>query len=149
MVKLIGYGDFNRGWEGPIALEFKLFREHTKTARYRCILDTRVFDLYAPLFMLDGLSPKALPETIVAVIGKSPGPLRTIGFKSIPTKLIVESDVCEYEFAESMANSEKYNLIADGVRYSLYVPNEIFEDDARPSRLFLRIALPSDKSSEA
>lgn len=147
MSEIIGFHTFQRNWEGPIALEFSFYSEHSRVARYRCPLETRMFDLYVPLFMLTELVPGPPPDSLVAVIGKGPGPLRTVGFSSAPTSVTVQSDVCEYEFAESKANSERYNFVVEGECYSLYVPKEIFAEHERPHRLYLRIALPASSES--
>lgn len=144
MPSIIGFEGFRRQWEapweGPVVLTFEWFRNHTQTVRYRAALEDRVFDLYAPRFLLpaDGDAP---PQLLVAV-GKTPEPVREIGFRgrSIPPR--ATSEMCEFDFFEEKVNSRRYQLWHEGRGYSLYVPNEVFEGLQAPERVFMRIAVP-------
>lgn len=81
MARTIGFTSFDREWEGPAEFEFRYFREHTRTARYRCRLEERFFDLYAPLVMLSEVAPDSPPERLLVAIGRAPETLRSIGFE--------------------------------------------------------------------
>lgn len=131
-------------WEGPIVREFLLSSGHSKTARYRCQLEKRAFDFYAPLFLLLGLSPGKVPERLQVAIGKSFQPVRTIGFLSEPLPLSIESDVCEYEFTEAKSNSKRYDFAYEGQTYALYIPNEVFEGHPHPRRVYVKMGVLSD-----
>ncbi|MDD5126670.1 MAG: hypothetical protein PHR43_00995 [Dehalococcoidales bacterium] len=134
-----------REWEGPIAHEFCLHSEHTKTARYSCQLKKHSFDFYAPLFKLLGLNSNELPERLQVVIWKSKSPLRTIGYLSEPLPLRIESDVLEYEFTESKVNSKRYDLPFEQQLYALYIPNEVFGDAPHPRRVYVQMGVVDKK----
>jgi len=140
MGRIIGFKDFPNAWEGPAILEFELYSEHTRTARYRSYLQQQRFDIYVPLFML-GINNK-LPDRILVALGKSAEPLRTIGFRGEPLKPKVTSDIIEFNFVEEKANSVKYNLFFAGQSYNLYIPNEVFADELPPPRVYLQIGVP-------
>jgi len=76
-----------REWEGPEAFEFEFYSGHTKTARYRCMLEKHAFDFYAPLFKMDIDNDDDIPDRIQAVIWKSSSPVRTCGYLSEPLLL--------------------------------------------------------------
>src|SRR2546422_115108 len=78
-MKPLGFVQSDAEWEGPVELLFTIDREHTKTVRYRSPVGRRMFDLCAPLFLLSNLSADEMPQLLVAAIGKSAEPLRTIG----------------------------------------------------------------------
>jgi hypothetical protein len=138
----IGFGESKSDWEGPLVLDFSRTTDHAKTVRYRCQLKFHAFDLYAPLFMLRNLTPGDVPTRLLVAIGKSFEPVRTIGFLSGPRPLRVESDVCQFEFKEAKVNSKRYDLVHQGQPYSLYIPNEVFENHRHPTRVYLRIGVP-------
>src|SRR5207253_2461391 len=112
----------------------------TKTARYRCQLEERTFDFYAPLFMLPESGQP--PSEILVALGKAQGTLHTIGFLGEAKPLIVSSKICEFSLDSEMVNSIKYCHYHEGQRYCLYIPNEVFASERRPERVFIRIAVP-------
>jgi len=144
MAPEVGFTSFARDWEGPVVLEFRHFREHTKTARYKCQLETRTFDLYAPLFMIPNLPSDARPERLLVALGRSSGPLRSIGFTGEARLPTVTSDTCEFDFMEQKVNSKRYRMESDGDSYSLYIPNEVFEGQPHPGRVYIRLGLPAE-----
>jgi len=141
MGRIIGFIDFPKAWEGPVILQFGLVSEHTKTARYQCRLEKRVFDLYAPLFVLPDFSTPA--SQILVALGKTLGSIQTIGFRGEPKPLKIGSQICEFAFDKDMSNSKRYCHLLEGQRYYLYMPNEVFAEDLAPPRVFLRVAVPS------
>jgi len=137
------FGLPQREWQGPVACEFRYDSGHTKTARYRCELEKRAFDFYAPLFALKGLGYDEIPDRLQVVIWKSESPARTCGYLSEPTPLRIESDVLEYEFAEQKINSKRYDIVYEGQVYALYIPNEVFRGLPHPRRVYVQIAVES------
>ena len=133
-----------REWEGPEAFEFDFVSGHTKTARYRCMLEKHAFDFYAPLFKMDIDNDEDIPDHIQAVIWKSSSPVRTCGYLSEPLPLSIESEVLEYEFTEEKVNSKRYDFIYEGQAYALYIPNEVFGEFPHPRRVYLQMAIASD-----
>lgn len=142
MGRLIGFFDFPKAWEGPAILEFGHFRTHTKTARYKASLETREFDLYAPLFMFPGVDPP--PQRILVALGKTIGCVRTIGFTGEHKPPLATSEICEFDLSERKVNSVLYKTSHEYREYSLYVPNEVFADEEPPQRIFIQIALPQE-----
>jgi hypothetical protein len=142
MPRQIGFANFEKAWQGPIYLEFTRYSDHTKTVRYRSQLETRAFDLYAPLFMLKELPGEQPPAKLIAAIGKGPERLNTIGFAAAPYKPRVASDVCEFILENEMVNSVRYDLTHERHVYSLYVPNEVFGDEPAPRLVYLRLGVP-------
>jgi hypothetical protein len=120
------FGLTDKEWTGPFACKFEYFSGHSKTARYRYNIKNRVFDFYAPLFMLRGLGDDNTPEHLQVAIWKSERPVRTCGYLSEPAPLLVESDVLEYMFSEEKANSKRYDMLHEGQVYALYIPNVLF-----------------------
>lgn len=143
MSKIIGFAGLDHLWEDPVTLEFHCFREHTKTVRYRCQLERHVFDLYAPRFLLSEATGEEAPEQILVMIGMTKQQFQGIGFHGVSKSREKEPGLLHYRFAEDKANSKRYDVTYDGQQYSLYVPNEVFGDNAPPSELFLRIDVPA------
>jgi hypothetical protein len=135
---------FPEDWSGPEFLEFSLYTEHSQVVRYVCALQSRRFDLYAPMFLLNNLSPGMVPPTLLAAIGRAPAKKESIGFMSAVRPPIVEFDLCEYHFSEEKVNSIRYDNSIDGYTYTLYVPKEIFHDQPFPSRIYLKLAIPDE-----
>lgn len=142
MGRIIGFVDFARGWEGPVILEFSLVQPHSKTARYQAPLEHRVFDLYAPLFMLP--KQESLPPRILVAVGRTLGCVRSIGFRGEDRPPRVTSDICEFDFDCEKVNSIRYYLFHEDQRYYLYVPKEVFATEDPPPRVFLQIGLPGE-----
>jgi hypothetical protein len=147
-MKPLGFIPTAAEWEGPVQLLFSIDSEHTKTVRYRSPVGRRAFDLYAPLFLLRNLRSGEVTKQLVAAIGKSADPLRTIGFFSHPRALRVESDLCEFEFSEAKVNSQRYDLRHANQTYALYVPNEIFQGPKPPRCVYLRLGVLTDELPE-
>ncbi len=144
MGRVIGFVDFPQAWEGPAVLEFALASEHTRTARYKAQLEQRTFDLYAPHFLLP--REGSMPLRILVALGKALSSVRSIGFRGETRPPKVTSEVCEFEFDQTMENSKRYRLIHEGQRYYLYVPNEVFAREEHPSKVFLQIGVPQDET---
>jgi hypothetical protein len=145
MARVIGFVDFPQAWDGPAVIEFTLTSEHTNTVRFKARLEERVFDLYAPRFLLPLEEPT--PSRILVALGKVAGTVRTIGFRGEPKQPKTCSDVCEFEFDQAMVNSKRYTLMKGGQSYYLYVPNEVFAREEPPSQIFLRVAVPQDETT--
>lgn len=143
MEKSIGFSAFPRGWEGPVILDFERYMDHTRVVRYRCRLESRQFDLYAPKFMLPGVDGDESPPRVRVAMGKSRQRFRSVGFHGKPETASTGPGICTFDFCEEKANSKRYNLVHEGQTYSLYVPNEVFGDEPPPNRLFLQVALPT------
>jgi len=141
----MSFGLKQREWHGPVACEFQFYSGHTKTARYRSELRKHAFDFYAPLFMLNGLSDEEIPECLQVVIWKSESPVRTCGYFSEPLPLRLESDVLEYEFTEAKANSIRYDFTYKSQTFAIYIPNEIFEGFPHPRRVYVQMAVVSER----
>ena len=141
----MSFGLKQREWQGPVAYEFEFYSGHTKTARYRCMLEQHAFDFYAPLFMLDVLSDEDIPDHLQVVIWKSESPVRTCGYLSESLPIRIESEVLEYEFTEVKVNSKRYDFVYERQAYALYIPNEIFGESSHPRRVFVQIAVTSEE----
>lgn len=140
MGRVIGFGDFPRAWEGPVALEFNLVSKHSNAARYHCDLEERVFDFYAPLSMLP--ESGGTPSRILVVLSTSQGPLRSIGFDLGGIASRTSSEIAEFHFKEAMTNVFKYRF----GYFNLYVPKEVFADEGDlPASIFLKIFLPDEQ----
>jgi len=142
MSKMIGFAGLDHLWEDPVTLEFHRFKEHARTVRYRCELEARGFDLYAPRFLLSDATGEEAPERILVMIGMTKQQFQGIGFHGVPQSREAEPGLLHYRFAEEKVNSKRYNVFYDDQRYDLYVPNEVFGDKAPPPELFLRIGAP-------
>ena len=90
---------------------------------------------------------KNLPQKIRVTIGRSPRPVRTIGFGSEPTQPHVSDQVWEYDFLEKKANSIRYQVRVEGQPYSLYVPGGVFKGRSYPDRLYVYIGMPGEKQA--
>ncbi|MBA7702458.1 hypothetical protein ES703_111226 [subsurface metagenome] len=141
----MSFGLKQREWQGPAAYEFEFYSGHTKTARYRCMLEQHAFDFYAPLFMLNVLSDEDIPDRLQMVIWKSESPVRTCGYLSEPLPISIESEVLEYEFTEVKVNSKRYDFVYEGQAYALYIPNELFGESSHPRRVYAQIAVTSEE----
>jgi len=139
MGRIIGFKDFPKAWDEVVVMEFNLKEFHTKTARYISPLEKRTFDLYAPLFLLP--DPDNPPKEIIIALGKSSRTIRAIGFHGEIKPLQVGPDICEYEFNEEKVNSIRYELKHEGQSYYLYIPNEVFERESPPTRVFIQVAV--------
>jgi len=139
----MGFGINQSIWDGPVQLEFKYDRDHTKTIRYRCDLEKHAFHFYAPLFMLRGLSPGKIPDHLEVTIGRSK-PISPIGFGAQTKPLCIKSDLLEYEFKAAMGNSKRYDLQYQTQIYALYIPSEIFGTFEHPRRIYVQIVVPAE-----
>jgi hypothetical protein len=137
----IGFVNFPEDWVGPVTLEFSLYSIHSRVTRYKSQLETRDFDLYAPNFMIDALSPEKTPSTLLAVIGRAPVKKEKIGFTSTTCPPKIESDLCEYLYSEEKVNSFLYYITIKGFGYGLYIPKEIFHGKPPPSAVYLRLGI--------
>lgn len=136
----IGFQNFPLNWEGPVVLEFSHVHTHTQTARYKSRLESREFDLYAPLFLLKGVDTP--PPRLLVALGRSAGCVHRIGFTGERLAPAISSDTCEFEYCERKVNTVLYCMRHDRQEYKLYVPNEIFAQDEPPARVFISIAIP-------
>jgi hypothetical protein len=138
-----GFIQFPEDWSGPVFLEFTLYTaRHTSVVRYRFRLESRMFDLYVPKYIIENLSPDVIPEKILVAIGRAPARKESIGFLSSPIPPRVEYDLCEYQYSREYGPSHRFDTRIEAVTYSLYVPKEIFHGQSPPSRLYLKIAIP-------
>lgn len=140
-----GFVQFLEDWSGPEFLEFSLTSEHSRVVRYACTLQSRRFDLYAPRFLLNNLSPDMVPPKLLAAIGRAPAKKESIGFITAVRPPMIEFDLCEYHYSEEKANSFRYKNRIEGYTFALYVPKEIFHGQPHPSRIYLRLAIPDEE----
>jgi hypothetical protein len=137
----IGFSDFPEAWDGPFELEFRFVSKHPHVVRFRAELRSHGFDLYVPRFMLPGEGSDQIPPAIIAQLSTT-CPLGPIGFDR-EASTHAGRDLCVYEYAEEKGHSHRFDLMAGGRRYSLYVPKEVFGTRAPPPRIALEFGLPS------
>lgn len=151
MISSFGIHNTSKDWEGPIIREFKIHSDHNHVVRYDCPLETSVFELYVPKFLLaDIIIENKIPDTLTAEIGKSDNTRKTVGFKSKPIPLRVDKGICEYEFAEEKVNSYRYDVVYKAYprkygiqRYALYIPKEEFGTEVRPQVVYVKLVQAS------
>lgn len=93
--------------------------------------------------MLKGLRTDEIPERLIAAIGKGQERLNEIGFAAAPYRPRIDSEVCEFAFADEKVNSIRYDMAAQGQVYGLYVPKEVFAGEPPPRLLYLRLGVPA------
>ena len=123
-------------WEGPVIRKFQKIEDKTKTVRYQCPLQDRVFDWYVPKFLLESIINDKTPDTFTVEIGKS----------CRSGQLYVGKGICEYEFDTEMVNSIRYSIVYASSeqndreqKYYLYVPKEEFGAKVRPEALYVKL----------
>ena len=131
----------SKQWEGPTKFILTLHREYTLVVRYRCLVDDRFFDYYAPRVLLCA-GGKAVPEEIHVEISRSEMPLHELGFHGRPIRPRTEKNFWEYGFDEEKVNSFRYAVDYEDQRYYLYVPNAVFNGQPHPRRLLVWIHVP-------
>lgn len=133
---MIGFAGLDRPWEYPVTGMLVRFSEQTRTVRYKHAMRERVFDLYAPKFLLAEATGEKSPERICVTIGRT---RRQIGFHPNADSAARAPGVLHYHFAADKVNSKRYNVTCGHQRYSLYIPNEVFGDKTPPEELFICI----------
>jgi hypothetical protein len=128
-----------RVWDGVLLLEFRFIKMHSNTARYRAAFKSRAFDIYVPLLALPEEQRSLPPDTLHVAIDRSATAVKRIGFGAEWHPLEARAGVCEFEFAERMVNSVKYQMPHEQQVFSLYVPNAVFGGEPHPKRMFLRL----------
>jgi DNA helicase II / ATP-dependent DNA helicase PcrA len=145
----MGFELEERQWEGYVAYKLQFYSNHTKTVRYRCLLETQAFDFYAPLPVLSGLSLEKFPESLQVVLWSTESPIRPCEYGTDPGVSYVESGVLKYEYKEAKVNSNRYDCAYDDQTYAIYIPNEIFGGKSHPDRIYLQIAIYKERPSES
>src|SRR3989338_3988875 len=124
----IGFSNcFPKDWEESGQLKFERHKDltkfdHTKTLRYLCKLEKRVFDWYAPKFVIFPLTGNKNPDEIIVKIFQSDHSNRTIGFQSKPIQRQASVEFLPYDFNTEKpqpVNSVRYRMSQEQDEYGL------------------------------
>jgi hypothetical protein len=126
-------------WSGPARFEMKLVSIHTRVIRYRTRLNEHDFDAYVPKVLIGSFAQQAIPNTIIVTIGKTPFPLKEIGFTGDGIPCRTDPNFWEYDSYQEKVHSERYRAYYSDQMYSLYLPKEIFTGLEAPTRVLMQV----------
>ncbi len=134
----IGFQRTADEWEGPVALECDLDRQHT-SLRYTAQLLQQKFTFYPPLELLGAISPSDAPETIVVTLKRTTQQATAVAFPSELRSSSAAAGGVVYDFREAKVNSVRYESKSLKRNSSLYIPNEIFRTHRPPAKVHLTL----------
>ncbi|MBK9960752.1 MAG: hypothetical protein IPP06_05295 [Saprospiraceae bacterium] len=134
--KQIGFINQPQQWEGPLTLNFKFYRKHTKTIRYRSELERGNFDFYIPIFLVQKSFNNEITDSLSVTLSKSSIPANITGFKGQKFPSNIGEHYIEYSFYEEMGRSVQYRHLSEMGEYRIYFPKEILGDMDRPQKIY-------------